>query len=54
MNNMMRLILLEKQNKALKLENRKLNAIVEYIGAMDYPEVFEEVTDHDNTGNGEE
>ena len=25
------------------MENNKLKAIIEYIGAMDYPEIFDEI-----------
>lgn len=31
----------------LQSENAKLKAIVEYIGAMDYPEIFEEEEDEE-------
>ena len=32
----------ETENRQLKAENAKLKAIVEYIGVLDYPEIFEE------------
>ena len=51
--NVTRLIILEGQNAILRAENKKLKAIIEYIGAMDYPEILEEVSD-DDLRNGEE
>lgn len=33
----------EAELESLRAENAKLRAIVEYIGAMDYPEILDEV-----------
>ena len=37
----------EASMEELQSENAKLKAIVEYIGAMDYPEIFEEEEDEE-------
>ena len=42
MNTNMRIILLEKQKLALEQENAQLKAKIEYVAAMDYPELLEE------------
>lgn len=53
MNTNMRIILLEKQKLALEQENAQLKAKIEYVAAMDYPELLEEVED-DDRGIGKE
>ena len=32
----------EAESKQLKAENARLKAIIEYIGVLNYPEIFEE------------
>ena len=32
----------EAEVERLRMENAKLRAIIEYIGALDYPEIFED------------
>lgn len=49
MNTNMRIILLEKQKLALEQENAQLKAKIEYVAAMDYPELLEE-EDNDDRG----
>lgn len=44
--------MLKVENAKLRAENEKIKAMVEYIGAMDYPEILEEV-EYD-LRNGEE
>lgn len=44
--------LLKVENAKLRAENEKIKAMVDYIGAMDYPEILEEV--EDDLRNGEE
>ena len=53
MNTNMKIILLEKKNAALEQENAQLRAKIEYVAAMDYPELLEEA-DNDDRGIGEE
>lgn len=53
MNTNMRIILLEKQKLALEQKNAQLRAKIEYVAAMDYPELLEEA-DSDDRGIGEE
>lgn len=43
-----RLAAAEKRNKELEVENNRLKAIVEYIGILDYPEIFEEEEEEQN------
>ena len=35
----------EAEIEKMRSENQKLRGIIEYIGAMDYPEIFEESED---------
>ena len=53
MNTNMRIILLEKQKLALEQKDAQLRAKIEYVAAMDYPELLEEA-DNDDRGIGEE
>ena len=49
----MRIILLEKQKLALEQKDAQLRAKIEYVAAMDYPELLDEA-DNDDRGIGEE
>ena len=53
MNTTLKIILLEKKNAALKQENARLKAKIDYVAAMDYPELLEEV-ENDDREIGEE
>ena len=48
MNMKMRIILLEKQKIALEQENAKLRAKIEYVAAMDYPELLIDEEEEDD------
>lgn len=37
----------EIENEKLRTENERMKAIIEYIGALDYPEILEEEEDHE-------
>jgi len=37
----------EAEIEKMRSENQKLKGIVEYIGAMDYPEIFEEESEEE-------
>ena len=53
MNTTLKIILLEKKNAALEQENARLKAKIDYVAAMDYPELLEEV-ENDDRGIDEE
>ena len=42
-----RLAKAEQENKMLRAENADLRAKLEYIAVCDYPEIIEEVEDHE-------
>lgn len=37
----------EIENEKLRTENERMKAVIEYIGALDYPEILEEEEDHE-------
>ena len=37
----------EAEIEKMRSENQKLKGIIEYIGAMDYPEIFEEESEEE-------
>lgn len=54
MNMKMRIILLEKQKIALEQENAQLRAKIEYVAAMDYPELLIEEEENEYRGISKE